>query len=118
MNDVMYHGDKYKKIDVVGEKILIKKLKNWNDLVVYDGIIIPNTTEHDRTKNNLMGCGVVLDVTPETSEKYGISKDDIVVYDYWSAFGDSKDTIITNAENLILKVTEEESKIFVGTKKV
>ena len=33
MNDVMYHGDKYKKIDVVGEKILIKKLKNWNDLV-------------------------------------------------------------------------------------
>ena len=107
MNDVLYADEKYKKVDVVGEKVLIRKMKNWNDIFDYDGVFIVGS---QKDKNTIMGCGQVLDVTPETTEKYGVQKGDYVLYDYWSAFGDYKDSIITNAENLIVKITKEEAE--------
>ena len=109
MNNVMYHGDNYKNINVVGEKILIKKMKDVDDIMNYDGIYYKIDK---KAQNNIMGCGEVLDVTPETSKEHGVYVGDYVLYDYWSAFGDSKDTIITNAENLILKVTKDEAEEF------
>ncbi len=96
--------------NVVGEKVLIEKLQK-EDLNKIDGIYIPDSKKYQNSK---IGVGKIIDITDDTAEKYMIHKGDYVLYDYYSAFGDWKEAVITNAENIIFQLTEKEAYDFLN----
>ena len=94
----------YTSVDPIGEKVLIKKMMN-KDLETVGGIFIPETSKY---KNSKIGVGKIVDIGDDAVEKYAVKKDDYVLYDYFSAYGDYKQFIITNAENILLVLSEDE----------
>jgi co-chaperonin GroES (HSP10) len=110
MNDVQYGYKKYDSIKTVGDKILIEKLQK-NDLRCIDGIYVPESKSY---KNCKIGVGKILDLGDGAKEKYSLNVGDYVLYDYYSAHGDWKETIITDGENIILQLTEQEASEFLN----
>ena len=110
MKNIEYGDKTYENLTVLTDKILIKKLIN-DDFRCEDGIFVPQSNEH---KNERLGVGKVLECTAEATEKLGISAGDYVFYDYFSAHGDWKENIITNGENILMKLTEKEAMDFLN----
>lgn len=104
MNNISYNDTLYSSFKVIGTKVLIKKLIK-NDLRQVNGIYIPDS---EKNKNQKIGVGQILEAGEEAKKDYGITPGTYVAYDYYSSFGDYKDAIITNAENLIFELSEEE----------
>lgn len=109
MNNVSYAEKEYAKLSPVGNFVLLKKLEQ-EDIRKVDGIYIPQTEHFANAK---MGCGQVLELREELSEEYGVKAGDYVLYDFYSVHGDHKDTVITDVDNLIAVLTEEEAAKFV-----
>jgi len=115
MTDISYGYSKYKKIDVLEKKVLLRKLKN-DDLKCEDGIYIPKSEKY---KNETIGLGEVLGIGDETAKETGINVGDYVMYDYYSAHGDWEENVITNSENILIKMSKEEAYEFLkGSLKV
>lgn len=108
-NDISYDEKIYKKFKVMGKNVLIEKFSS-NDLKQIDGIYVPESKKYLNFK---FGCGRIIDLGGDIDESVGVSIGDIVLYDYYSAHGDWNDHIITNVENLILKISEDEVKKFI-----
>lgn len=111
MNNIEYGNKEFKRLNVVGEKVLLEKLIKDN-FMMKDGIYMPTLSSEN--KNERLGIGKILEITNETAEKYGLAVGDYVFYDYFSANGDWKENIITNCDNIILKLTENEAKDFLN----
>ena len=109
MKNVSYADKEYADITPVGEYVLLKKLVQ-DSVRKVDGIYIPESKEYLNAK---LGCGQILELRKEVAEEYGVKEGDYVLYDYYSVHGDHDDTVITAAENLIIKLSEEEAKRFV-----
>lgn len=111
MDNVMYAGKLYNSINVFGDKVLIKRLTP-ESLRQVDGIFIPESSKYQNMK---IGAGQIIALGNDAKTDYGVDVNDYVLYDYYSANGDNKDTIITKAENLIVKVSEEEAYKFISS---
>ena len=111
MKNVVYNEREFETFDVVGEHVLIKKIQN-NDLRQVNGIYIPKSSAYE---NMRMGAGQVLDITEEAEKKYGIKKDDYVIFDFYACHGNFKDLALINAESILLKMSEEEIFKFVNS---
>ena len=107
--NISYNEKVYNKFQIFGKNVLIKKYLN-DGIKQIDGIYVPSSQKY---KNFKFGVGKVVDLGPEVPSELGIKIDDIVLYDYYSANGDWKDHIITNVENLLLKISEDEIKKFI-----
>jgi len=95
----------FKKFNVVGTKVLLKKLVPTLDKK-YGDILIPQSIN----KNNSFGIAKICELgTDKSFEELGLSVGDFVLYDYFSVYNDNKEYVITNNENIILKLTEEEA---------
>ena len=110
MNNVEYEYSVFKSVDAVGDNILLKKLKN-DDLAKVNGIYILKSEEY---KNMTIGVGQILSISESAKEKFGLKENDYVLYDYYSAHGDWEVNIITNGENILLQITEEEAIKFLN----
>ena len=110
MTDISYNDVKYRSFDAIGKFVLIEKLQKPDFKKIGD-IYIP---ESEKYKNQKMGVGIIRRVGKEAQEEYNVNVGDYVLYDYYSAHGDNKDSIITNAENLILQLTKEEAYKFIN----
>jgi co-chaperonin GroES (HSP10) len=109
MKNVSYAEKEYAKLSPVGNFVLLEKLEQ-EAIRKVDGIYIPESEHYTNAK---MGCGKVLELKEELSEEYGVKAGDYVLYDFYSAHGDHKDTVITDVDNLIVVLTEEEADKFV-----
>ena len=109
MSNVKF-GYKDYDLQVIGTKVLIEKLQK-TDLRCVGGIYVPESKESQNLK---IGVGKILDLGDEAKETYSLNVGDYVLYDYYSAFGDWKETIITNGENIILQLTEKEANDFLN----
>jgi hypothetical protein len=88
----------------VGTRVLLKKLVNTLDKK-YGNIILP----HSHAKNCSLGVAQVIRLGEE-AKRTGLSENDYVLYDYYSVFSNMPDYVLTNAENIILQITEEEAE--------
>jgi co-chaperonin GroES (HSP10) len=95
------------KTKPVGEIVLLKKLVPTLDKK-YGDIFIPHTSD----KNLSMGVAQIVDMGDKAKETTGLNIGDYVFYDYYSAFGNYPEYVVTKAENLIARLTEEEAKYY------
>lgn len=75
----------------------------------YGNIILP----HDTGKNESLGIAKVEDLGAE-AQNIGLNIGDYVLYDYYSAYGNNDVYIITNCENIFLKLTEDEKDNYIN----
>ena len=107
---IEYGYTSYKKMKPVGNCVLIKKMLE-NEFRKSHDLFIPQSKKFE---NNKIGIGKVLGISKIAEEKTGVKTGNYVLYDYYSAFDDSSINILTNYENLIMVVTEEEAKLFLN----
>ena len=84
----------------VGNKVVIKKV-DVDEERTFGDIIIPRKLD----ANSKMTKGKILSVGRD-AKIYNIKEGDIVLYDTMSVFDNNKDVVITNVENVILKIKE------------
>jgi co-chaperonin GroES (HSP10) len=84
----------------VGNKVVIKKI-DLDEERTFGDIVIPRKLD----ANSKMTKGEILSVGRD-AQIYNIKEGDIVLYDTMSVFDNSKDVVVTNVENVILKVKE------------
>ena len=111
MSEIEYGNVKFSDVKIIGEKVLIEKLQK-GDLRQIDGIYIPDSKEY---KNSKIGVGRIIGIGNDAKEKYSVNVGDYVLYDYYSAHGDWPDKIITNGENIILQLEEDEAMKFLNS---
>lgn len=92
------------KTKPVGDILLLKKLVPTLDKK-YGDIFIPHTSN----KNNSMGVAEIVDMGDKAKQATGLNNGDFVLYDYYSAFGNYPEYIVTRAENIIARITKEEA---------
>ena len=102
------HGMKhYDELKVVGPYVLIEKIMNEEHK---DGdIIIPDSKKY---ANNKIGIGKVLELGRTAKDETKLVEGDYVLYDYYSAYDDTSQNILTNCENIILQLSKEEAYKF------
>ena len=102
------HGMKhYDELKVVGPYVLIEKIM---DKEHKDGdIIIPDSKKY---ANNKIGIGKVLELGRTAKDETKLAEGDYVLYDYYSAYDDTSQNILTNCENIILQLSKEEAYKF------
>ncbi len=100
----------YGAINVVGKFVLIQKLEN-DDLRKEGGIYIPRSTEYENCR---IGVGKILEISESQSEETGLKVGDFVMYDYHGAHNPKDENVITDIENVFMKVTEDEAKAFLN----
>ena len=93
-------------IKVWGEKVALEK-KEIAEEVERDGVVIPNYVTAGYKGAN----ATVIALSDEVREKYGLEIGDKVKFDDTSSFYDSYPKVVVNAENIIVKVAEDESYI-------
>jgi co-chaperonin GroES (HSP10) len=84
----------------VGCKIIIKKL-DLDEERTFGNIIIPRKLD----TNSKLTRGEILSVGSE-AEIYNIKEGDVVLYDTMSVYDNTKNIVITNVENIIVKIEE------------
>jgi len=84
----------------VGNKVVLEKLERDEERT-YGDIIIPRRTDN----NSKMTKGLILSVGP-LAEIQNIVAGDIVLYDTMSVYDNTKNIVVTDIENIILKVKE------------
>ena len=99
-----YGLTEYDKIEVLNYHVLIKKAENSSERKVGD-IFIP---ENKDTLNNKMGIGQIVQIGSKAKEITGLKENDFVLYDYFSAYDDRGEYIITKCENIIGQINEED----------
>lgn len=107
----MIDFNKDEKIDikVLGTKVLLKKcVKTLHKK--YGNIILP----HDTDKNNSLGIAIVQDLGIEAKNQTGLIQGDYVLYDYYSVFENNDVYVITNSENIIVKLTKQEADNYIN----
>lgn len=107
-----YGLTQYKKLNPKGLCILIEKMTE-NDLRKNGEIYIPNTA---KLENYKIGVGKILDLSRKAKNETNLSKNDYVLYDYYSAHDDNSKNILTNYENIIMKVSYDEAIKFLNGK--
>ena len=90
-------------IKVWGEKVALEK-KEIAEEVERDGVVIPNYVTAGYKGAN----ATVIALSDEVREKYGLEIGDKVKFDDTSSFYDSYPKVVVNAENIIVKVAEDE----------
>ena len=98
------------KLKPVGDMVLLKKLVPTLDKK-YGDIFIPHTID----KNASMGVAQIVDLGEQAKEQTALKKGDYIMYDYYSAFGNYPEYVITRAENLILKLTKAEAEHYANS---
>lgn len=98
----------YETVKPIGELVLLKKLVKTLDKK-YGNIFIPQSV----SKNASLGIAQIVDLGDKAKE-LGISIGDYVLYDYYSVFENNPEFVLTKAENIILKVTEEEKDHYIN----
>lgn len=88
----------------VGDIVLLKKLVPTLDKK-YGDIFIPHTSD----KNCSMGVAEIVNMGDKAKQATGLNIGDLVLYDYYSVFENYPVYVVTRAENLIAKLTEEEA---------
>lgn len=102
------HGMKhYDELKVIGPYILIEKIVNEEHRV--GDIIIPDSKKY---ANNKIGVGKVLELGRTAKNETKLTEGDYVLYDYYSAYNDTSQNILTKYENIILQLSEEEAYKF------
>lgn len=86
----------------VGKKVLIKKYHESCINRKYGNIIIPTTPED---ANMRLTKGEIISIGPEALNRC-IEVGDVVLYDTMSVFDNDTDEVITNIENVIIKIEE------------
>lgn len=109
MKNVNYATKNYKKFDVIGPYVLIERFENEEHKV--GDIIIPDSKKY---ANNKMGVGKIIDIGKVAKEKSNLDIDDFVLYDFYSAFHDSKINVLVNYENIFMKIDKIEAKMFLN----
>lgn len=107
----MLDFNKDEKIDlkVLGTKVLLKKcVKTLNKK--YGNIILP----HDVDKNSSLGVAIIGDLGSEAKKQTQLNVGDYVLYDYYSVFENNDVYVITNAENIIVRLTKEEADNYIN----
>jgi co-chaperonin GroES (HSP10) len=94
----------YDKIEVLNYHILIKKAANSGERKAGD-IFIP---ENKDTLNNKIGVGQIIQIGSKAKELTGLKENDYVLYDYFSAYDDRGEHIITKCENIIGQINEQD----------
>jgi co-chaperonin GroES (HSP10) len=92
----------------IGNKVLLRKLIPTLDKR-YGNILLPQSY----AKNASLGIAEIINFGngPEVKES-GLNIGDYVLYDYYSVFQNNKDYVITNMENIILRITAEEAESY------
>ena len=72
-------------------------------------IIIPDSKKY---ANNKIGVGKVLELGRTAKNETKLAEGDYVLYDYYSAYNDTSQNILTKYENIILQLSEEEAYKF------
>lgn len=98
----------YKNVKPIGELVLLKKLVKTMDKK-YGNILIPHT--HD--KNASLGVAQIVDLG-DKAKKVGLNINDYVLYDYYSVFENNPEYVLTNVENIILKINEQEANNYIS----
>ena len=102
---MIYDNKDYKIIKPTTDKVLLQKIVNKGNKK-YGDIIIP----HEVSQNSSLGVAKVIDLgTSDSIKDSGIKIGDYVLYDYYSAYKDNKEYIITKIENIILQLSEFEA---------
>ena len=83
----------------VGRKVAIEKIDKYTERY-YGDIYIPTKFE----LNTRLSRGKIVSVGKDC--KYNIKEGDIVMYDTMSVFNEEGDIVITNDENVIIKIEE------------
>jgi co-chaperonin GroES (HSP10) len=92
----------------IGTKVLLKKLVHTLDKK-YGNILLPQTHE----QNSSMGIAQVIKLgTDKTVKESGLNVGDFVLYDYYSVFENNPELVLTNVENIILRITAEEAETY------
>ena len=107
---IEYGYKTYQKMEPIGNCVLIKKMTE-DCLRKSHGLFIPQSKKFE---NNKIGVGKVLDISKIAAEKTGVKRNDFVLYDYYSAYNDKAINILTNYENLIMVLSEEEAIKFLN----
>jgi|TARA_B100000424_G_C22850646_1_gene453646 co-chaperonin GroES (HSP10) len=94
------------KCEVFGERVAIRK-DEMSEEVNMEGIVIPT-----KTIAGFKGStGTVISIGKDAVKRTGLKINDRVKFDDCSPFYDTYPVIITNSENVIVKVSEEEEHI-------
>jgi co-chaperonin GroES (HSP10) len=84
-----------RKLQAVGDKVAIRKEERQHE-VVRDGIIVP----YSCIKGHNLSKGVVESVGRDAA-KEGLKKGDVVLFDYFSTYGETYPVCVTKVENVI-----------------
>jgi hypothetical protein len=84
----------------VGRKVVIKKLE-LDEEQMLGNIIIPRKLD----ANSKLTKGEILSVGSE-AEIYNIKKGDVVLYDTMSVYDNTDTIVVTDVENIIVKIEE------------
>lgn len=88
----------------VGDVVLLKKLVPTLDKK-YGDIFIP----HSSDKNCSMGVAEIVDMGDKAKQATGLNIGDFVLYDYYSAFGNYPEYVVTRGENILARITKDEA---------
>lgn len=92
----------------IGTRVLLKKLVNTLDKK-YGNIYLP----HTHAQNCSLGIAQIIKLG-ESAKDSGLQENDYVLYDYYSVFSNMPEYVLTNVENIILQVTEEEAERYIN----
>lgn len=92
----------------VGTRVLLRKLVHTLDKK-YGNIILPQSV----SLNSSLGLAQIVKLgTHKEIELSGLKIGDYVLYDYFSVFENNQELVLTNVENIILRLTKEEADTF------
>ena len=95
-----------KSIRVLGNKVALRKLEKYHERI-NDGIFIPESVDAGFRLNK----AIIENISESASKTSGLQKGDTVVYDIFSVFYDTNPIVVTNLENIIYKLDENEDII-------
>lgn len=96
-------------IKVVGDKILLKKCVKIMHKK-YGNIILP----HDVNKNSSLCVATVYKLGAQAEKNTKLNIGDYVLYDYYSAYENNDVYVITNSENVIVRLTQQEANNYIN----
>jgi len=105
-----YGLTEYNKIKACGICILIKKTEE-PDIRKSGGIYLPKQKKWENAK---IGAGQIVDISKKAKEKTSLLIGDYVLYDYYSAHDDNGKYILTNYENILVKLNKDEYDEFLN----
>lgn len=95
----------WKSFKPFGTRVLLRKLRASLERSS-DGIIIPESVN----SNCSLGVAQVVELGDADQVRDScLEVGDYVLYDYWSVYNDQTQHVITNVQNIVMKLTPEEA---------